>query len=279
MLVSRRGLAEAVLVVSILLGAWKVADARRPRQPEPGFVAGDFNFYVLSLTVAPSFCTLERSEHPKAQCADPSDAAYRETPLTVHGLWPNRIGVGTRNQPQDCDAERLTSLAPELQAELVRYMPGAADGLDRYEWRKHGSCSGLDPDAYFRAIVVAARTANATISEVMREQRLFGQTVRIEDLLSGVAARDPVLARSIVVDCRFARKKPGQAASVAYIREIRVTLNRYFPNTARENGTLSRDAFLPLSEVGMRPNSGCPGGAGFLPGGYGEGAGQSPGAL
>ena len=28
-------------------------------------------------------------------------------------------------------------------------MPGARSGLDRHEWYKHGTCTGLSPDAYF----------------------------------------------------------------------------------------------------------------------------------
>ena len=52
---------------------------------------GEFDFYVLALSIAPSFCDLTGYRKHKAQCDHPSDADYRETPLTIHGLWPNRL--------------------------------------------------------------------------------------------------------------------------------------------------------------------------------------------
>lgn len=268
MRVSPRRLTEAAVALSLLVGAWTVADARRSDHAAPPAVPGVFDYYVLSLSVAPSFCALA-GDAQKRQCDRPSDAAYRDAPLTLHGLWPNRADTGTRQQPQACSGEPLPELPADLRTEMAVAMPGAADGLDRYEWRKHGSCSGLDPATYFRAAFAAVRAANAAIGGVIRERGWFGRDVRITDLLAAVAARDPELARAMVVDCRFARKRPGATASVAYVREIRVVLNRSFAQRAgAPGGTLGDGAYLPLVDVGLHANSGCPGGAGFFPAGY-----------
>jgi ribonuclease T2 len=269
----KRRLAEAAIVVCVLLGIWTVADARRPHHGDAygggrgPSVTGDFDYYLLSLSVAPSFCALDAGRREKTECVAPSDAAYRETPLTVHGLWPNRAGVGARGQPQDCEGPPLTALPERLRTDLVHYMPGAADGLDRYEWRKHGACSGLDPVEYFGAVVNAARDANRTIGAAMQSHGMFGRRVRVQELLDAVAETDAALSRSIVVDCRFAPKRSGAAASVAYISEIRVVLARDFASNVSETGW-GPDGFVPLSEAGFRANSGCPSGAGFLPGGF-----------
>ena len=46
---------------------------------------------------------------------------------------------------------RSARLPEATQADLRRFMPGGP-GLARYEWRKHGACSGLSPESYFAAV-------------------------------------------------------------------------------------------------------------------------------
>ena len=215
---------------------------------------GAFDFYLMSFTIAPSFCALSARYAEKEECRGATDAAFRETPLTVHGLWPNRERVSVNLQPQYCGEERLPRLSPALREQLRRFMPGTADGLDRYEWRRHGTCSGLEPEAYFSTIVRLAERANATIGAALRDGGLLGQEVKIDDLLKAVGGKDPALAAAIVVSCRFPR---GEAEDQrrALITEIRLVLTK----------DLSPE---PAERVGFGQNSGCPGRAGFLPGGF-----------
>jgi ribonuclease T2 len=232
---------------------------------------GDFDFYLLSLSVAPSFCMLTRSRADKRECADPRDQDYRETPLTVHGLWPNRQGRSVNAQPSDCMRQPMGTLPADLDAELQRYMPGAADGLDRYEWEKHGGCSGLPPERYFRTIVEATRQANATIGAAMRERAMFGRRVGVGELLDSVATNDPALARAMVVDCRFRRVDPRAGAGSgreppAYIEEIRIVLSKELARGITADRWPA--ALIPVESVGFRANSGCPNGQGYLPAGY-----------
>jgi ribonuclease T2 len=174
--------------------------------------------------------------------------AYHQTPLTVHGLWPNRAGVSVNRQPTDCAGPPLDDLPAPLQVELQRFMPGGP-GLARYEWRKHGACSGLSPEAYFTTLTRLASKANATVGAAMREQGMFGRTVRIADLLAAVGKIDPSVVPAIVVDCRFPR-----GGGAALIDEVRVTLSKSLVPIAAQS-------------VGLGQNSGCPQGAGFLPDG------------
>ena len=41
-------------------------------------------------------------------------------------------------------------------------MPGIASCLDRHEWIKHGTCSGLDADCYFADTLRLAAAVQAT---------------------------------------------------------------------------------------------------------------------
>ncbi len=233
------------LIAAVIAVAIGTADARNRGVPaEPG----DFDYFLLSMSVAPSFCALSPTNAAKDECRVLTAADYRQTPLTLHGLWPNRAGVSVNRQPQDCAGPPLDTLSAPVQAALRRYMP-AGPGLARYEWRKHGACAGMTPEAYFAAMTRLAGQADETIGTILRAPGVFGSQVRIDDLLAAVARRDPALAPAIVVYCRFPR-----GGGPALIAEIRVTLSKDL-------------APVPARDVGLGQNSGCPQGAGFLPAG------------
>jgi ribonuclease T2 len=116
-----------------------------------GFRGGDrpgsFDFYVLALSWSPTYC--ETAARPdQRQCAPGRDLGF-----VVHGLWPQY----ERGYPQNCSAveRQPTRQAMEIAGEVY-----PSEGLARYEWRKHGTCSGLDPAAYFRA----TREARAAVT-------------------------------------------------------------------------------------------------------------------
>ena len=243
------GTAFALLVVF----AFTVSGAAAQQSGERAEQPGAFDFYLMNFTVAPSFCALSARYAEKQECQIGTDVAFRNTPLTVHGLWPNRERVSVNLQPQYCAGPSLGRLSLPLRESLARYMPGVADGLERYEWRRHGTCSGLEPEAYFSTVVRLAEHANNTIGGAMRE--LFGKDVRIDDLLAAVRAKEPELAAAMVVNCRFSRQEAGP--SRAYIEEIRVVLSKDFTPE-------------PAEQVGFGQNSGCPSRTGFLPDGFGR---------
>jgi ribonuclease T2 len=230
-------------VLTALLLAPPLAQAR---SHGPAAAPGDFDYYLLSLSLAPSFCALSERNAAKPECRALTRAAFDRTPLTLHGLWPNRSRLSVNRQPQYCEAPPPAPLPAALQSELALYMP-AGPGLARYEWRKHGACSGLIEEAYFTAAVKLARYANAKIGAVMQEQAMLGHHLSIADLLRAVATRDPELAPAIVVSCHFPR-----GGGPALVDEIRIVLSKDF--TPR-----------PAASVGFGQNSGCPQGAGFLP--------------
>lgn len=101
--------------------------------------AGAFDFYVLSLSWSPSYCATAGDRAPM-QCGATKPFAF-----VTHGLWPQY----ERGFPSDC---RVTGRNPtRAQVDgMLDLMP--SPGLVRHEWRKHGTCSGLDPRAYFDQI-------------------------------------------------------------------------------------------------------------------------------
>ena len=224
-----------LLAAAALLGFVHAAPAAAQRG------GAGFDYYLLSLSVAPSFCSQASNNASSTECRRLTEASFRQTPLTIHGLWPNRSRVSVNRQPQNC-AGPAFEISPTVQEQLRRYMP-AGPSLARYEWRKHGACSGLEPEQYFAAEVSLAEHANQTIGAALLQA---GNAVRVGDLLQAVGASDPALAGAIVVFCRFVR---GGAANV---QEIRLTLDKSFRP-------------IPANSVGLGQNSGCPRGVGRIP--------------
>jgi ribonuclease T2 len=204
-----------------------------------------FRLLPSQLEPGTQFCALSSANQAQDECRRLTEANFEQTPLTVHGLWPNRTHVSANLQPHDCPGPPF-DVPPPVQSDLRRYMPGGS-ALQRHEWRKHGTCSGLPPETYFANIVSLARQANDAIGAVLRERGMLGHTVRITDLLSAVAARDQATASAIVVDCR----QPRGGGDVL-IGEIRLVLSKDLKP-------------MPASSVGFGQNSGCPRGAGRVP--------------
>ena len=106
--------------------------------PGPGgpIAPGNFDFYVLSLSWSPGFCETNPAGSGKSQCAAGSGLGF-----VVHGLWPQF----ERGFPSDCSVAQPVSQSALALTRGVFPDPGLA----RYEWGKHGTCSGLAPEAYF----------------------------------------------------------------------------------------------------------------------------------
>ncbi|WP_395664755.1 ribonuclease T2 family protein [Methylocella sp.] len=99
--------------------------------------AGDFDFYVLALSWSPGFCRTPAGARAKSQCAPGGGLGF-----VTHGLWPQY----ERGYPQFCPFGAQTPSRLALQAAADVY---PSESLARYEWRKHGVCSGKSPTDYF----------------------------------------------------------------------------------------------------------------------------------
>lgn len=125
--------------VSAFAAAWLVLAG--PVSASARDTAGDFDFYVLSLSWAPTYCAGRSGYRNKAECG-PS----RPYGFVVHGLWPQ----GVTSYPEACPTRFPMRVPSSIGRDLEDIMPGMS--LVGHEWRKHGTCSGLDQASYFRLV-------------------------------------------------------------------------------------------------------------------------------
>lgn len=220
-----------------------------------------FDYYLLALSVAPAFCENEPQRTRKfAQCQRLSEPAFKAVPLTLHGLWPNRAN---RRHPAYCGGETagpfcrlpVIRLPAETRTRLGRVMPATADCLDRYQWAKHGSCSGLREADYFAVSAALAERVNRALgNEIARH---MGREVNLAALRDTLARTDPALKDAVTFDCQTPRT-PTPAKRRPMLREVRVYFERS-PIT----GAPGRP--LPYTQAGAKHyNSGCPEGKAYV---------------
>ena len=123
---------------------------------------GRFDFYVLALSWSPSFCqdSEERGRNGGEQCS-----TARPYSFVVHGLWPQY----ERGFPQNCE-QPAPRLNRELMTSMLDLMP--APRLVFHEWDTHGTCSGLDQQAYFDRVRKARETVKIPEAYVSPKEAL-----------------------------------------------------------------------------------------------------------
>lgn len=154
----------------------------------PRTAPGSFDFYVLALSWSPGFCATGGSAKAPRQCA-----AGARLGFVVHGLWPqNQHGY-----PSDCDRQAQTPSRLALASVQGLYPD---DGLARYEWRKHGTCTGLSPTDYF-GNVRAAHDA-ITIPQAFQSPDAAARWAPLDVARAFVAANPRLRTDSMAVTCR-----------------------------------------------------------------------------
>jgi ribonuclease T2 len=103
--------------------------------------AGVFDYYVLALSWSPTYCADRRSTAYDQQCDARRGRPYA---FVLHGLWPQY----ERSWPQDCRSSDRGWVPGPVADRMLDIMPSKK--LIFHEYRKHGTCSGLSVDAYFR---------------------------------------------------------------------------------------------------------------------------------
>lgn len=99
--------------------------------------AGDFDYYVMSLSWSATWCALEGDSRNDPQCD-----TGRGLTFVLHGLWPqNETGWPSYCRTGERDPTRSETVA------MADIMGGS--GLAFYQWKKHGRCSGLSAQSYF----------------------------------------------------------------------------------------------------------------------------------
>ncbi len=133
----RKPMAGMAYVLALLALAWTAAGMALAETRNAGARAGLFDYYVLALSWSPTYC-LEKGFRRR----DPQCAPGRMKGFVVHGLWPQF----RKGWPGKCRT-RYRFVPDSVIREVLDVMP--SKGLVIHEWRKHGTCSGLSPKAYF----------------------------------------------------------------------------------------------------------------------------------
>lgn len=169
-----RNLTAAALAAVLLSGCG--ASRPAPSAPRP-MTAGDYEHNVLALTWMPAWC---RRYPEKGECRV---QAAKEKPdgFVLHGLWPSRADdpafsyarcgvpeeVAAADRPGTWLSLPPLPLSEALSARVSERMPGHMSGLDRHEWVKHGTCSGLGVEDYYAASLSLFEEAESALGPAL----------------------------------------------------------------------------------------------------------------
>lgn len=154
--------------------------------------AGDFDYWVLSLSWNASWCEAEGDSRDAPQCGAEHDYGW-----LIHGLWPQYERGGW---PEFC---RTSARDPSRAETAAMTDVMGSSGLAWHEWKKHGRCSGLSAEDYFAAARAALASIRrpALLRELDRDVRLPASVVE-EAFLDSNPALD---ADDMVVTCSDGR--------------------------------------------------------------------------
>ena len=168
-------------------------------------MAGRFDYYTLSLSWSPTYCRSDQGQRNPSQCGPGRRFAF-----VVHGLWPQYV----RGWPDFCRT-RQRWVAQQQIDRMMDIMP--SKGLIIHQWKKHGTCSGLDQRDYFRLtralfdrVKIPARYLSPTDPVLVSPNQLVSDFVKTNRELR---------AEMISVQC-------GNQRDRSNLRELRICFNR-----------------------------------------------------
>ena len=103
--------------------------------------AGQFAYYALVMSWSPTYCAGQQYGNPNDSQCNARDG--RKYGFVMHGLWPQH----ERGWPENCPTRERTFVSEQTINRVFDVMPSKP--LIIHEYRKHGTCSGLSPEAYF----------------------------------------------------------------------------------------------------------------------------------
>ena len=113
--------------------------AQEQEEFEPATNNKSFDFYVLSLSWSPTYCML--NDDKSTQCKEKHN-------FVVHGLWPQY----EHGYPRECPSN-VKHLDYKIVQSMLDIMP--SERLVNIEWDRHGTCTSLSPDKYFKTVRAA----------------------------------------------------------------------------------------------------------------------------
>jgi ribonuclease T2 len=187
--------------IGLLLGLLLIVVQAPPAQA--GGKAGQFDYYALVLSWSPSFC--EGNDDGGLQCNGKRPYAF-----VLHGLWPQY----EKGYPDSCRIGKKPWVPGPLIDSMLDIMPSPK--LVIHEYKKHGTCSGLDANGYYALArklyasvtippaFVAPQKEIATSPEAIEQAFLAANPALTAEMLSVACGR-----RDRVKDVRICFTKEG----------------------------------------------------------------------
>jgi ribonuclease T2 len=146
-------------------------------------VTAPFDYYVLSLSWAPGFCT-----DPANAAANPQECTPgKHTGFVLHGLWPE---ANTAANPESC--QKTKPVSKGVLKIMAPYMPSPS--LIQHEWATHGTCSGLTPGDYFTQAIQARVAVQLPVQVTAVDDVLVESPEQIEAQFAGTNPSFPAKA-------------------------------------------------------------------------------------
>ncbi|MEM7059591.1 MAG: ribonuclease T2 [Pseudomonadota bacterium] len=184
----------------------------------------EFTHYVMALSWNASWCAIEGDARGADQCDPKHDLGF-----TLHGLWPQ----GERGWPEFCRT-RERDPSRSMTGQMADIM--GSGGLAWHQWKKHGRCSGLSAEEYFKLSRDAYGMINRPALLRKVEKRLRVPPEVIEKAF--LEANDGLRANQLAVTCRD-----------GYVQEVRICLTKGLVPRActpkTERGCRAKSAVLP----------------------------------
>lgn len=160
-----------------------------------------FDFYVLSLSWSPGYCSSQGDRANRQQCAVADPFGF-----VVHGLWPQF----NKGYPEFCDLSGPARVERDLAQSMYDIMPSR--GLIDHQWKKHGSCTGLSQEDYFNVTRAAFEQIRMPDDYLDRDDTESETPRSVE---SAFMAANNIPAQSIAVTC-----------DRRFLRDVRICLSK-----------------------------------------------------
>jgi ribonuclease T2 len=207
------------LATALVVFAALAVQARHHHAPaDRNGQAGQFDYYVLSLSWAPTYCLTHAN--------DSEECSGKGYGFVLHGLWPQYDAGG---YPENCPTQFELSASAAAKGRTIY----PSERLMQHEWREHGTCSGLDAREYFNTADRATAVVKIpTAMETPRsDQSLTAE--RIANLFQGVNPQLPDGAMTL-------------ACNRAQLSEVRVCLTQDLKPRSCGRGVRSNCPRVPL---------------------------------
>ncbi len=191
-----------LVVLLVALAYFERREEERPAPSQPSMqtsnsgarqanTAGDFDYYSLVLSWSPAHCASSEGRDDDTQCARRDGRRYG---FILHGLWPQY----ERGYPEDCPTRTRPYVPQPVIDDMLDVMP--SKGLIIHEYRKHGTCSGLSPEAYYET---ARRFYDSLTIPDRFQSPSAAQSVNPGDVVQAFVAANPKLKPDMIaVACR-----------------------------------------------------------------------------